>query len=699
MTPRFLPFLLTVPLALAQDPPGFPGPGFPGPGGPGFPGGPGGPGGPMGQQTKVLERFDLDKNQRLDAEERKAARAWLAENRAQRGRGPGGRGFPGGGPGDFPGGGPGGFPGPGGPGGEGGRQPDPNAKGKAVAPADVPSYPGRPLFDPDVVRTLFVEFPQGDWFEELSAFYHTDVVVPATVTVDGKVYADVGTNFRGNTSYMMARGKKKPWELDFGFGDQKQNLLGVRNLDLINCAADPSFLREVLHGWIANQFFPAPRVALVRLVVNGEDFGVYAAVQQFDKEFLQDHFGTKQGNRWKVPADFSGNGGLRWLGEDPKAYERNYQLKSKEDPVAWAALVDLCAVLANTPLEDLERVLPQHLDVEGTLWFLAVDNALADDDGYFSRASDYVLYRDPNGRFHPIPRDNNEILLGGGGPRGPRPGGPGVPPNAPPGDAGAPRDPQRPGFGPGGQGPGGQGPGGRRGPGGGPGGGTAQTPLQGAARQDRPLLHRLLEVPAWRERYLAHLREIATRVFAPEVVGARIESWRATIAPIVADDVHALYGAEAFERCFLVDDQQLPARGSLLAVIAQRRKAILDDPALAGEWPAASDLTLQAPRVKDGLYVLQVAVRGAGAAAVRLHHDRGAFGSYTAAGMLDDGKHGDGAAKDGVFGCSLPPIEPGAKWRFWVEAVAAGSGHVACLPASGGALPMTWTAPKQTGGR
>ena len=586
------------------------------------------------------------------------------------------------------------------PGEERGRQVDPNAKGATVQPADVPTYPDRGLFDPDVVRTIFVEFPQPDWFAELGDFYRTDVAVPATITVDGKTYPNVGTGFRGNTSYMMVQGKKKSWDLDFAFADAKQNLHGVRHLDLINCNADASFLREVLHGWVANQFFAAPRTALVRLVVNGEDFGIYAAVQQFDKDFLQDHFGTKQGDRWKVPPDFSGGGGLRWLGEDPKAYQRGYQLKSKENDAAWAGLVDLCAVLENTPLADLERILPQHLDVESTLWFLAIDNALGDDDGYFSRASDYLLYRDPKGRFHAIPRDNNEILLPerGGGGRGPRPGG--LAGGPPAGQGGEARPADAPG-GPGGfAGPGGQGgQGGRRGPGGpgGPGGGVAQSPLQGASRQDRPLLHRLLEVPAWRERYLANLRELATNVMTDTVLGARLDAWRTLIEPVVQGDVHALYGYEAFQQCFAKDADGKPAARSLLAVIAQRRRAILDDAALQGAWPELGDFASAAQLGNDGRYTLHLRVKATGAKArtVRLHHDRGAFGAFTTVDMFDDGQHGDGAAGDGVFAFDLPAVEAGSTWRYWLEAVAAESAHVDCLPPGGGALPVHWTAPKQ----
>ncbi|HEX5053234.1 MAG TPA: CotH kinase family protein, partial [Planctomycetota bacterium] len=470
---------LAVP-AFAQDPGGRP---------------PGGPGG-MNQTIAVLERFDTDKNKRLDADERKAARAWLEDNRPQRGRRGPGMGGPFGGPPD-----------------EAGRADD-GRKGAAVGPTDVPTYADRPLFDPDVVRTFFFEFAQPDWFAELSDFYRTDVEVPAKVTVDGTTLHDVGVRFRGNTSYMMAPGHKKSLDLDFAFVDAHQDLAGVHNLDLLNCNSDPSFLREALHGHIANQYFPAQRVCLARVVINGEDHGLYAAVQQFDKEFLQDHFATGKGDRFKVPPDFSGSGGLAWLGDDVTAYKHSYQLKSTESDAAWQGLVDLCEVLERTPTADLERILPQHLDVDTALWFLAVDNALGDDDGYSSRASDYLLYRDPTGRFHPIPRDNNEILPDGRGPGGgPGRGGPGGfrggdrrgAPGAGAPDAGGPPD-GGPGFGPPGGGPGfGPPGGGRRG---GP-GSAATSPLQMASRTDRPLLHRLLEVPAWRQRYLANLHELA----------------------------------------------------------------------------------------------------------------------------------------------------------------------------------------------
>jgi len=155
--------LLVAP-ALAQDPPDPPGFGPPpslGAGGMG-PGGFGPSGGPMQRgDLKVLEQFDADHDGRLSPAERTEARAWLKTNRPRRG-GPGGPG----GPGGF--GGPDGFrPGRGGER-DGERNDAPaDRHGVRVLPGEVASFADRALFDPEVVRTIFLQFPQDDWFAEL----------------------------------------------------------------------------------------------------------------------------------------------------------------------------------------------------------------------------------------------------------------------------------------------------------------------------------------------------------------------------------------------------------------------------------------------------------------------------------------------------------------------------------------------------
>nr|MCU0721629.1 hypothetical protein [Pirellula sp.] len=195
----------TGPVSSAQPPEGGQPPGF-GQGGFGPPGfGPpgGGPGfGPMGGGSlEILEKFDSNDDGWLNLEERQNAKEFLNSEEGQKSRRRGGGQQRNSGPGGF---GPGG---PGGPGGgrgfgPGGRTRVEATPGLQVAPSDVKPVEGE-LYDPSILRTVFLNFEQSDWEKELEVFHDTDVDVPATMTVDGNEYPGVGIRFRGMSSYRM----------------------------------------------------------------------------------------------------------------------------------------------------------------------------------------------------------------------------------------------------------------------------------------------------------------------------------------------------------------------------------------------------------------------------------------------------------------------------------------------------------------
>lgn len=382
------------------------------PGGPGgFPGGPGGFGGPPGgQERELVKQFDKNNDGWLNAEERKPARQDAA-------RGGGGRGGFGGGRG------PGGPGGPGGFGrGEGGKP------GPKVSVDEAKTYPDAKLYDPTVLRTLFFEFENADWEQELQDFHGTDVDVPATLTVDGKTYPNVGLHFRGMSSYMgVPAGSKRSLNVSLDMADKKQSLYGYDTLNLLNCHEDPTFLNTVLYSHIANKYTPAPKANMVKVVINGESWGVYTSVQQFDKKFLKENYKTSKGTRWKVRGSPNGQGGLEYLGDRVDEYKRRYEMKTGDgtDEKAWNALIHFCKVLNTTPADKLEAALTPICDVDSLLWFLALDVALINCDGYWIRSSDYSIYLDDKDKFHFIPHDMNEAFrqpmgpgMGGGGGRG-----------------------------------------------------------------------------------------------------------------------------------------------------------------------------------------------------------------------------------------------------------------------------------------
>jgi hypothetical protein len=490
----------------------------------------------MQVETKLVKQFDQDGDQRLNSAERTAAREFLAQEKASgrsRQRGPRGP--------------------------RGGGEAPPATPGSKLTPAEVKSFAGAPLYDEGILRTLFFEFENADWEKELADFNNTDVDVPATLTVDGKTYADVGLHFRGMSSYfMVGEGRKRSLNVALDFVHKEQNLGGYRTLNLLNSHGDPSFIRPVLYSHIARNYLPAPKVNLVRVVINGESWGVYASAQQFNKEFTQEAFGSAKGARWKVSGSPNGRGNLAYLGNDVAAYKKIYDLKTKDSPKVWADLIRLTQVLNETPPATLEAALKPLLDIDGALKFLALENALINNDGYWIRTSDYALYQDAAGQFHLVPHDMNEGFSQAGG------GGPG-------------------------------GPGGRRGPGG-PGAGqrvegVKLDPLHAANDAAKPLISKLLAVPALRERYLAYERALAEQWLDWQRLGPVAQKLHDLIAADVKADTRKLDSTAAFETSLIGavnGDDAGPGRGrggvlGLKNFADQRRAFLLSLPAPAAK--------------------------------------------------------------------------------------------------------------------
>ncbi len=554
---------------------------------PGFgPGGPGGPGGPpgFGADREIAAEYDADGDGRLSAEERKTAREELKNERAA-GPGRGRMGF--------------------GPRGGGMRPPgfggaeEPVKPGKKVSPDDVKTFPDKGLYDDTIVRTVFLNFENDDWEAELEEFHGTDVEVPAEMIVDGQKFPGVGVHFRGMSSYMgVSAGHKRSLNVSVDFSDENQRLYGYKTLNLLNSHEDPSFLHTVLYSKIARAYIPAPKANFVHVVINGESWGLYANAQQFDKIFLTENYGSDKGARWKVRGNPGADGGLRYVGEEREEYESRFQMKSggKKD---WKALIELRRVLKETPADELKDAIEPILDVDGVLRFLALDNVLINGDGYWTRASDYSLFRDGAGKFHLIPHDMNEsfgpaMMFGPG--RGPGMGGPGMGPGGPQGRGGfggpgSPGGPQAKAFGgPGGQPRGPQAKQGRRfggpgGPGGpGRGGNVDLDPLVGLENERTPLRSKLLAVPEYKARYLEIVRSIANEWLDWNRLGPIVAAQASLIEPYVRDDTRKLSSFEAFQAAVAPNEppqaEAAPGRGRpvmSLRTFADKRRAFLND--------------------------------------------------------------------------------------------------------------------------
>jgi hypothetical protein len=520
-----------------------------------------GPGGPDRMpQRDLIGEFDVDKNNRLEGEELRLALESVANQPPQR-RGPKRR--------------------------PRGRETvKPSQPGREISKDSVVNSPNLPLYDATILRTVFIDIESDQWEKDMASLKDYGVDIEATVTVDQQAYEKVGLRFRGNSSFFsLGDGQKRSLNLTFDWADKKQNLYGYRTLNLLNSHSDASFLRLVLYSRIAQDYIPVPKANYVHVVINGESWGVYINEQQFNSDFTKEHFDSKGGRRWKAPPGREG-ASFTYKGDQSDAY-RAYELKTKDTPESWDALINATKMMEQTDSEDFESTLDKAICIDRILWFLAIDNVMLDMDGYYQRGADYSIYQEPKfKRFHILPYDNNETFRAqgshgpgfGGGPPGAGPGMGGLfgglfgggPPQGGPPQGGPPQGGPPPQNGVGGE---------------------SLKPFDleifaGIEQPLAPFINRLLENPELKARYVAHVRTIYQDWCDWDTVAPLIASYRNLISDEIKMDTRKLTSWEAFEAGVGMSSSQGRDQSPGLQAFFKGRKAYLDSvPELSQNYP------------------------------------------------------------------------------------------------------------------
>lgn len=167
------------------------------------------------------------------------------------------------------------------------------------------------LYDETTLETIYIDFDQADYKTQLADNYESKTEIPATLTYKDKVLEQVGVRYRGLTSYSFA-GEKKSFSVDLEFAIDGQDINGYNELNLNNGYEDHSNMREVLYSNLGRINHSSAKANFVKVVVNGENYGVYANVQKLEKDHVKEWFLDKDATRWRAETagGFSFGGGF-----------------------------------------------------------------------------------------------------------------------------------------------------------------------------------------------------------------------------------------------------------------------------------------------------------------------------------------------------------------------------------------------------
>ena len=267
------------------------------------------------------------------------------------------------------------------------------------------------IFQDDMVNEINIEIDEKDWQDmldnPLEEEYHK-----ANITINGETVGNVAIRTKGNTSLTSVANSdsdRYSFKLDFDYYDNNGNYYGLKKLCLNNNYSDNSSMREYISYKIMGELgLDVPQCGYSNITVNGEEWGLYLAVEAIDETFLETHFDDATGDLYKPEGQDGTGADLVYDGDDISSYT-GLNLKTNEDTSDGKEIIALMKALEDGEnLEDL-------LDVESALKYIAANVALANFDSYLGNTThNYYLYEE-DGYFTVIPWDMNLAFGGFGG--------------------------------------------------------------------------------------------------------------------------------------------------------------------------------------------------------------------------------------------------------------------------------------------
>lgn len=173
------------------------------------------------------------------------------------------------------------------------------------------------LFDTSRVHTLDITMEDWDGFLETCT---NEEYSSCTVTIDQEEYANVAIRAKGNTSLQnvaASGGDRYSFKIEFDHYDDSITYHGLDKLCLNNIIQDNTYLKDYLcYRMMAEAGAAAPLCSFVYITVNGEDWGLYLAVEAVEESFLERNYGSDYGELYKPDSTQMGGGPKEQQTED-----------------------------------------------------------------------------------------------------------------------------------------------------------------------------------------------------------------------------------------------------------------------------------------------------------------------------------------------------------------------------------------------
>ena len=167
------------------------------------------------------------------------------------------------------------------------------------------------LFDTSKVH--IIDIIMDEW-DEFTANCKSEEYYTCTVVIDNEAYKNVAIRGKGNTSLSQVSNDRYSYKIEFDHYDSTNTYYGLDKLCLNNIIQDNTYMKDYLSYQMMNEMGVAsPLCSYAYITVNGEDWGLYLAVEGVEESFLRRNYGKDYGELYKP--DSMSMGGGRGNGE------------------------------------------------------------------------------------------------------------------------------------------------------------------------------------------------------------------------------------------------------------------------------------------------------------------------------------------------------------------------------------------------
>jgi len=262
------------------------------------------------------------------------------------------------------------------------------------------------LFDNSYVHQIeiFIEDKQQFFENALAKEY-----VPAKVVIDNEVFSNVGLRTKGNNSLRLTEkyGHDR-FSLKLEFDQyENQSYYGLDKFSLDSSFQDNSYLKTFLaFDMMRFMDVKTPLFSYVWVRINGQDWGLFLAIEEIEEGFARRNYGLDHGQIYKAAYrnldDHNYDIKLIYTNDDPKNYSNlfNNSKFSITDSDKKRLINSIKILNSGENLDDA-------VDIDAVLRYFVVQVFVVNLDSYLGHTSHNYFLHEKNGLISMLPWDYN----------------------------------------------------------------------------------------------------------------------------------------------------------------------------------------------------------------------------------------------------------------------------------------------------